>query len=558
MIKLFNATDTDFYSNGIMTIHPLKLKEVKQKGLNGWHIEVETDLKHKDLLEQDMLAVVKTKSKLRPQAFRINNITSTQNKLIFTANHVMFDAHDYYLVDVRPTEMGAVGALNYVNDRTDIPSPFTFTSDVNNSATAYFIDRSLFYAMQVIEERWGGVFDADNWGISLSNSVGVDRGETIAYGKNLQDIKVVEDWSKVVTKLFAVGFDGLRLPEVYLQADVTYDVPYTKRVDFETKYEEDEDRTEENLLPELRANAEAYLLENKYPKVAYEVKSDINQLMEIGDTIHVKHPLVMLETEVQEYEYNVLTQRVVKIVFGNYNRSVKKRFDKIKTDIEDVKKQTSKFEVIVGDQTDLINNLNKFGHVYIDDNQILILDELPKQDAENVWRWNLGGLGFSSTGIEGPFTQAWTMDGVFNTDFIAANSIMTNQLSSDVGSSLDLSSNTSINLIVENIETQIEEIELTPGPKGEDGQPTYTWVKYADTPTTGMDDNPTNKKYIGMAFNKTTPTESTSYSEYQWSLMPQNIEIGGRNLLLDSKGTIDLTTLTWEPFEYETWEEIGG
>ena len=41
----------------------------------------------------------------------------------------------------------------------------------------------------------------------------------------------------------------------------------------------------------------------------------------------------------------------------------------------------------------------------------------------------LGGLGFSSTGIEGPFKQAWTMDGVFNTDFIAANSIMANQLS---------------------------------------------------------------------------------------------------------------------------------
>ena len=38
---------------------------------------------------------------------------------------------------------------------------------------------------------------------------------------------------------------------------------------------------------------------------------------------------------------------------------------------------------------------------------------------------------------------------------------------------------------------------------------------------------------------------------------PIHIFKGGRNLLLDSKGTIDLTTLTWEPFEYETWEEIG-
>ena len=69
------------------------------------------------------------------------------------------------------------------------------------------------------------------------------------------------------------------------------------------------------------------------------------------------------------------------------------------------------------------------------------------------------------------------------------------------------------------------------GPAGANGQPTYTWVKYADTPTSGMNDFPDGKKYIGLAFNKTTATESTSYSAYQWSLMPQNIEVGGRNLL---------------------------
>lgn len=72
------------------------------------------------------------------------------------------------------------------------------------------------------------------------------------------------------------------------------------------------------------------------------------------------------------------------------------------------------------------------------------------------------------------------------------------------------------------------------GPKGDDGQPTYTWIKYADTPTSGMSNYPDGKKYIGMAFNKTTETESNNYSDYQWSLMPQNIEVGGRNLVLNS------------------------
>ena len=52
-----------------------------------------------------------------------------------------------------------------------------------------------------------------------------------------------------------------------------------------------------------------------------------------------------------------------------------------------------------------------------------------------------------------------------------------------------------------------------------DGTTYYTWIKYADSPTSGMSDNPSNKKYIGIAYNKTTSTESSSYSDYSWSLI---------------------------------------
>lgn len=78
-----------------------------------------------------------------------------------------------------------------------------------------------------------------------------------------------------------------------------------------------------------------------------------------------------------------------------------------------------------------------------------------------------------------------------------------------------------------------------PGTPGANGQTTYTWVKYADTATgTGMSDSPDGKFYIGLAFNKTTQTESNTASDYTWSLMPQNIEIGARNLLLRSTETV--------------------
>ena len=67
---------------------------------------------------------------------------------------------------------------------------------------------------------------------------------------------------------------------------------------------------------------------------------------------------------------------------------------------------------------------------------------------------------------------------------------------------------------------------------GQDGTTTYTWVKYAeDKNGGGMSNYPEGKRFIGLAFNKTTQNESTTPSHYQWSEMPQNIEVGGRNLL---------------------------
>lgn len=60
---------------------------------------------------------------------------------------------------------------------------------------------------------------------------------------------------------------------------------------------------------------------------------------------------------------------------------------------------------------------------------------------------------------------------------------------------------------------------LIQGEPGEDGQSLYTWLKYADTPTSGMSDLPDGKQYMGLAYNKTTPVESENYEDYQWSLI---------------------------------------
>lgn len=63
-------------------------------------------------------------------------------------------------------------------------------------------------------------------------------------------------------------------------------------------------------------------------------------------------------------------------------------------------------------------------------------------------------------------------------------------------------------------------IKSLAGKDGSQGIPAptyYTWIRYADTPTSGMSDDPTNKTYIGIAYNQTSQTPSSNYSDYQWS-----------------------------------------
>lgn len=286
--------------------------------------------------------------------------------------------------------------------------------------------------------------------------MGNDNGETVAYGKNMQNMQIYEDWSSVVTKLYPVGYDGLMLPEKYIESDIQYNEPYTRTVSFESNLEI-ENSTEGELINELRTNANKYLEENEVPKVSYVVTAIVNERLEIGDTVHVKHPLCNILTEVLEYEYNIISQKMKSITFGNYSRDVKTKFDTIKENINTVVETLSKQEITIKHQTNLINSLNKNGFVYIDDNEILILDKLPKEEAENVWRFGLGGIGFSSNGYEGPFETAITMDGQINANFITTGTMSVSRIEGLENTLNNI--NTSIQLNGDNITSLVEEVD---------------------------------------------------------------------------------------------------
>ena len=63
-------------------------------------------------------------------------------------------------------------------------------------------------------------------------------------------------------------------------------------------------------------------------------------------------------------------------------------------------------------------------------------------------------------------------------------------------------------------------VNVNDGQPGQPGQTYYTWIKYADDDKgSNMSDSPQGKKYIGIAYNKSSSSAGTDPSEYAWSLI---------------------------------------
>lgn len=78
------------------------------------------------------------------------------------------------------------------------------------------------------------------------------------------------------------------------------------------------------------------------------------------------------------------------------------------------------------------------------------------------------------------------------------------------------------------------------GDPGADGITLYTWIKYAeDANGTGISNSPDGKSYIGLAYNKTTASESNNPSDYTWS------KITGKDGVAGPAGEDGKTLYTW-------------
>lgn len=458
MIKLFQSTDKLFSSNGDKIIIPIRAKVHKEDN-GSFYLDLETSLDYIDDLIEGNIVVANTPQ--GDQAFRVGNVEKTRSKIKTKCYHVFYDTENYLIADSYVVEKDCNDALDYLNNATDNPSPFTTISDVTNVNSFRCVRKSLYEAIQTILERWGGHLVRDNFNIGIRANIGQDNGVTVRYAKNLKEINCIENWDNVVTKLLPVGKDGLLLnalddtASLYVESEVQYALPYTKTVSFSQEIDQENFKDENGdvdtaaytqaLVEDLQFQAEEYLEQNSLPQINYTLKANLEKITDIGDTVVVidERLGINLTTNVIAYDYDCILDKYTELEFGNFTQKLSNLVSNITSSVnqsttEQIQDVQITLQSDLQQSQDMIMSVLGNSYVIYDGDRILVVDQLPKENATNVIMINSAGIGFSQTGINGNFTTAWTIDGTLNAQAINVINFTANLIK---GGTLRLGSN---------------------------------------------------------------------------------------------------------------------
>lgn len=284
-----------------------------------------------------------------------------------------------------------------------------------------------------------GELDMDNYRFRLLSRIGKDNGYRVDLGVNLESIEEEID-GNYYNSLYLIGgvpegdYDEDKEPITYKYLELTGVTDKNRRIG---KYENSELNTVEELKkwgqtkfdndrvhePSVTHTVSMVQLEHT---LEYEgLYRDIARL-HFGDTCYCK--VAKLDIEVAErmveYTWYPTLGKYKSVTLGNdiefYTNATATETAKLRQKVET---RTELLVEAVRNASSWITG-TKGGYVRFRPekapSEILIMDKPSVADARKVWRWNLGGLGYSNNGVNGPYELAMTQDGAIVADFITA------------------------------------------------------------------------------------------------------------------------------------------
>lgn len=405
------------------------------------------------------------------------------------------------------------------------------------------------------------------------SGIGEYRNDIVLrYGKGITGIRKTTDAEKLYTCIQPTGKDGLtingldkkeydengnieyftdgalirapqardRFPSNIVNKDDAY---IMLRKEYDT---DNQDKLYSMALSDLKTASE--------PVVTYEVDGyfDTN----IGDTVRMQDqewtPVLYLQARVSEQVRSLTDPKTAKTVFSNYKELTSEISDDLIKRMEDLINKNKVYACSIATNNGVIFK-NGIGSTtltaYAYDNGVDVADKLQFRWSKDGHEFYVGkSVTVNATDVDTKAVYSFeamengikrgyyevtitdVMDGedgqdgtTYYTWFKFADDEYGNGMSSspDGKEYLGIAYNKETPVMSNNPEDyQWARItgEGVPGKPGDDGKTYYTWVRYADDASgNGMSDSPNGKYYIGFAYNKEVPTESSNPADYQWS-----------------------------------------
>ena len=435
---LFAPTATEFTTNGLGKLSDAASCTVKETRNGAFELTLKYPIEgiHYAEIQQRSIILAKPNPVDLAQPFRVYRISKPINGLVTVyAYHISYDLTG---IPVSPYSAASVqAALAGFSTNAVATNPFTFWSDMTSSGDfTVKSPASVRSLLPTVLEVYGGEYKYDKYTVRLYQQRGVNRGVTIRYGKNLTNLKQDENCSNVYTGVYAYYSGGNGIVETnpkVTPAPGTYD--YTRVLPLDLTAEFKEAPTAEAL----KAAAEQYISDHNIgvPEVSLNVSfvqleqtqeyKDLALLerVELCDTVTVifERLGVNATAQVTSTVYNVLIDAYDSVTIGNVRKNVAMTIAEQAQEIAKGPDLTA-LQAAVIEATELITG-NQGGYVVIHSStggdkpdEILIMDQPSIEEATQVWRWNKSGLGYSSSGYNGPYGLAMTIDGKINADFI--------------------------------------------------------------------------------------------------------------------------------------------
>lgn len=471
VLYLPNAADFSSFGLGVLTDTISCEVTEERNGVFECLLKYPVSGQHYGLITKECIIKAKPNDTAADQAFRIYRITKPLNGIVtIYGQHISYDLAN---VPVLPFSTESRSPQRILSQLLAGDTRFTGWTDYSD-AKAFSVTqpKSVRACLGGTEgsmlSKWYGEFEWDNFTVKFHSHRGQKTGVIIEYGKNLTAMEQDEDNSGVYTALlpYAVytpeGADTetvVTLPEVTLPI-VTSEIIRAKTLimDFSDKF--DGVVTEDALRTKANSYIKANPLGATIPtvKVSFEPlwkQPEYSALLErvnLCDTVTIRHSLlgVSVSATVIETVYDTLAERYKSISLGQSKSSMITTISEVQSTVDKVESTVGRFpkllQTAIGKATGLITGQSG-GYVVIHTSEengqpyeLLILDAPSIDEAVNVWRWNVGGLGFSHNGYNGPYETAITADGQIVADFITSGSLVANIIKAGVIQSQDGSS----------------------------------------------------------------------------------------------------------------------